>query len=116
MRISIVELVGKNALTPSDGKALCELLLPELRAGNRVEVDFGGVAVFASPFFNWGIARLLAEFSAEQLNDMLRVVNLSQNGDRTLRRSIENAKEYYAASGAQRHVIDDAVHRAAIAL
>lgn len=116
MHISVVELVGKNALTPEDGKAVYSILQPEIAAGRTVALDFSGVSVFASPFFNWGIGRLIADFPPELLNRMLKFSNIAPAGDRALRRSIDNAKEYYAEPEQKRNLIDEAVHHGAVTI
>lgn len=112
MHIKVEELVGKNALTPEDGKLVYEAVRPGLELGETVELDFAGVEVFASPFFNWGIARLVADFDAEKLNTMLCFNHLSAPGDQALRRAIENAKEYFSITESERQAIDDKVHQA----
>ncbi|WP_292870942.1 STAS-like domain-containing protein [Nostoc sp. LPT] len=35
------------------------LVYPELLAEHQVELDFAGVEIFASPFFNFAIGQLL---------------------------------------------------------
>jgi hypothetical protein len=74
-----------------------------------VELDFDGVEVVASPFFNAGIGRLLADLSPDLLNAHLRFAHLSVLADRILRRVIENARDYYAAGPDRRKEIDRVV-------
>lgn len=109
MRCTVREIVGENAITLDDGQAVFDRIKADLTAGHVVELDFDGVSIFASPFFNAAIGQLLHDFSADQLNQRLRVVNLSPVGLDVLRRVIDNAKEYYSAADyreAQRHVIE----------
>ena len=116
MKIEIRKLVSENAITLDDGVTVYELIHPELVAGHDVELDFSGVNVFASPFFNAGIGRLLADVTPSNLNCLLKISHISGVGDRILRRVVDNAKEYYAANAAERKSIDEAVHRGAITL
>lgn len=115
MYIKIKDLVGKNAMTLDDGEAVYSLIHDPLVHGETVELDFDGVEVFASPFFNAGIGRLLGDLNAETLNTKLKFDHLSSFGARVLRRVIENANEYYGASAPQRQEIDRIVHDNAIA-
>jgi hypothetical protein len=115
MHIKVKELVGENAMTLDDGEAIYARIHDPLTHGETVELDFDGVQVFASPFFNAGIGRLLGELTTDTLNARLKFVDLSDFGARVLRRVIENAKDYYAAPANQRQAIDRIVHDNAVA-
>ncbi|MDP2811848.1 MAG: STAS-like domain-containing protein [Rhodocyclaceae bacterium] len=115
MHIKVKDLVGENAMTLDDGEAIYARIHDPLTHGETVELDFDGVQVFASPFFNAGIGRLLGELTAEALNTRLKFDHLSDFGARVLRRVIENAKDYYAAPADQRRAIDRIVHDNAVA-
>ena len=60
MHINVKELVGENAMTLGDGEAIYARIHDPLIQGETVELDFDGVQLFASPFFNAGIGRLLS--------------------------------------------------------
>ena len=74
-----------------------ERIKPELAAGHAVELDFTGVAVFASPFLNAAVGQLLKDLKADDLNRLLTVTNLAHAGGEVLARVIENAKRYYSS-------------------
>ncbi|MDN5752054.1 MAG: STAS-like domain-containing protein [Nitrosospira sp.] len=114
--ISVKELVGENAITLDDGEAIFFRIHDPLIRGEMVELDFDGVEIFASPFFNAGIGRLLADVHPDNLNACLKFQHMPALGDRLLRRVIENAKEYYAANQGQREAIDHIVHEAAVSM
>jgi hypothetical protein len=97
MNCLVQETVGEDAITVDDGQTIHERIKPELLAGHEVELDFAGVDVFASPFFNAAVGQLLKDLKAEDLNRLLRVRNLNPVGNDLLRRVIENAKRYYAS-------------------
>ena len=92
------QIVGENAITLGDGQSVYDHIEPGLSAGEVIELDFSGVAVFASPFFNAAIGQLLREHSADDLNRLLRITGLNSAGYDVLRRVIENAKRYYASA------------------
>lgn len=96
MRHEILNLVGKNCITPGDGQKVYELVHPELLADRPVELDFAGVKIFASPFFNFAIGQLLRDIEPENLNRLLKVSNLNQVGKQILKLVIENSKRYYS--------------------
>jgi len=102
MRIQVRDVVGENAMTLDDGRAIFQNIHEPLLHGRDIELDFEGVKVFASPFFNAGIGALLADMRAEDLNSHLKIIHISDSGGRVLRRVIENAKDYYSSSRDQR--------------
>ncbi|WP_295454676.1 STAS-like domain-containing protein [uncultured Thiodictyon sp.] len=114
MYIKVKDLVGENAMTLADGEAIYGRIHDPLAQGEAVELDFDGVQVFASPFFNAGIGRLLADLTSETLNARLKFEHLSDFGARVLRRVIENAKDYYTANEDQRNAIDRIVRDNAV--
>ncbi|MDS4030050.1 MAG: STAS-like domain-containing protein [Candidatus Contendobacter sp.] len=103
-------------MTQEDGNAVYDLIHDPLRQGETVELDFEGVDVFASPFFNASVGRLLEDLERDALNDRLRFEHLSAFGERGLRRAIENAEEYYAASPDHRQAVDRIVQETAEAM
>jgi hypothetical protein len=98
MQCIVREIVGENAITLDDGQGVYDQIEAALSAGEVVELDFSGVAVFASPFFNAAIGQLLRDHSADDLNRLLRITGLNSAGYDVLRRVIENAKRYYASA------------------
>lgn len=98
MKCLVREIVGEDAITLEDGQAIHDRIKPELEAGHVVELDFDGVAVFASPFFNAAIGQLLRDHQPDELDRLLHVRNLSPVGADLMRRVIENAKRYYSSS------------------
>lgn len=98
MKCSVRELIGENAITLEDGQRVYDLIYPELKAGRMVDLDFSGVTVFASPFFNAGVGQLLKDIDPGKLNDLLKVGSLVPTGLNVLKRVIENAKQYYSDS------------------
>ena len=89
-----------------DGEIVYNLIHESLVHGDQVELDFDGVEIFASPFFNAGVGRLLVDLNPDALNKLLKFNHLSDFGSRVLRRVIDNAKDYYAFSTDQRNKVD----------
>lgn len=116
MHVKIKELVGVNAMTLADGEAIYHRIHDPLVEGEAVELDFEGVQVFASPFFNAAVGRLLEDLKPDALNARLKFEHLSDFGARVLRRVNDNAKEYYGASPEHRQAIDRIVRDTAAAM
>lgn len=96
MKLEICTLVGKNCMTREDGQKVYDLIHPQLLAERPVELDFTGVDIFASPFFNFAIGQLLRDISPDSLNRLLKVSHLNRVGMPILKRVIENSKQYYS--------------------
>ncbi len=104
MSYKIYEITGEYATDADSGQQVYDLIHAALLAGNSVELDFSGVNVFASAFFNFAIGQLLKDLSPDKLNELLKVVELSSNGRSILKRVIDNAKHYYSDAQYQKAV------------
>ena len=96
--VKIKTRIGKNCITIEDGQKIYQIIHKSLLKDNVVKLDFNGVEVFASPFFNTAIGQLLKDIDPESLNHNLKISSLPDSGRATLERVIENSKKYYADS------------------
>lgn len=95
MKLEIKTFVGERCVTSDDGQRVYEEIHPKLAAGETVSLDFTGVTVFASPFFNFAIGQLLKDLKPDDLNELLKVEGLLPDGGLVVQRVVKNAKEYY---------------------
>lgn len=95
MKLEIRNLVGERCVTSEDGQLVYEEIHPKLAAGEPVSLDFTGVTVFASPFFNFAIGQLLRDLEPDDLNEFLKIEGLLPDGGLVVQRVVKNAKEYY---------------------
>ncbi|MEM6518413.1 MAG: STAS-like domain-containing protein [Cyanobacteria bacterium P01_D01_bin.71] len=96
MNLKIHNITGNYAISADYGQQVYDQIHSELLDGRVVELDFSDVNVFASAFFNFAIGQLLKDISPEDLNRLVKINSLNQNGGTILRQIIENAKQYYA--------------------
>lgn len=99
MKILVTDIVGQNAISMQSGKNLYEKISKPLLSTESVELDFGGVKLFASPFFNASIGLLLKDIQVSDLQKHLSFINLSEVGRQLLNHVIANAIKYYAMEG-----------------
>jgi hypothetical protein len=104
MEIKVKDLVGENCITREDGNKIYNLLFPQLSVNRHVTLDFSGTNIFASPFFNAGIGRLLKDFKKEQLDTLLKVNNLNPIGISLLKLVIGNSAQNYQDASYQQTV------------
>lgn len=115
MKLDIYKLIGEYCITIEDGQKVYNLIYPELAAEHCVELDFTGIKVFATPFFNFAIGQLLKDLQPDNLNCLLKFTNLNSVGSQLLRRVIENAKRYYSDEHFH-NAVDEVVAQQAISL
>jgi len=97
MMLKVISVVGETCITVEDGERIYKIIHPELSFGKDVTLDFTGVSIFASPFFNAAIGQLLQDVPVEHLKSHLHFIGLSPHGNHILTRVIDNAKRYYTS-------------------
>ena len=76
MKLEIKTFVGERCVTSDDGQRVYKEIHPKLAAGESVPLDFNGVTVVASPFFNLAIGQLLRDLKPDDLNELLEVEDI----------------------------------------
>jgi STAS-like domain of unknown function (DUF4325) len=109
MKCMIQDLIGENCITQQSGQTLCDLIQPQLQAGQPVELDFTGVKRFLSVFFNFAIGQLLQTLDSDTFDRLLIVSNLTPVGQQTYDQVVSNAKRHYALDENQQTIIDSIV-------
>jgi len=96
MLVNIREIIGSDsALTPSSGELIYKVLEREISSKNPVKLDFSGIEIITSAFLNSAVGRLYSKYSSTQLNDLLFIINISNDDLQLLKKVIERAKEYF---------------------
>jgi len=93
---NVAELIeSPSALTREQGSVVYNVIVPLLRNGENITLDFVDVESLITPFLNVAIGKLYEDFSSEQLNDQLKISNLPEGTRAKFKLVIENAKKYY---------------------
>lgn len=70
---NVAELIeNPSALTREQGSVVYNVIVPLLRNGENITLDFADVESLITPFLNVAIGKLYEDFSSEQLNDQLK--------------------------------------------
>lgn len=104
MRTIFVNQMTNMALTESDGLKLRRVIENSLADSDCVELDFSGISLFATMFFNASIGHLVMSLSPEKCADIIRISNISDLGNETYRHSFENAKAIFAQYGSLKKI------------
>ncbi|AZE47722.1 hypothetical protein C4K04_2038 [Pseudomonas chlororaphis] len=97
-KIKVFELTGRNAISMQNGEKLYNALHSKLMDGQKIEINFEKVNLFASPFFNASIGLLLKDIEVGNLQKQLSVTDLSDVGRDLLNHVISNAITFYKNS------------------
>ena len=88
-KLSVKSIAGIQCGTDSDGTRLRDQLLPLLKSGEKVELDFEGVELASSTFFNASIGLAFRHFGEQFISEHVIYSNLKSRVqfvlDRTLR-------------------------------
>jgi hypothetical protein len=95
LRITIASLFGENCITAEDGEVLREKIAAALDAEQKVELDFAGVSVVSTPFFNVAVGELMRNYDRDTLNAGVVFENLSSDATSLLVRVVKNARDYF---------------------
>jgi hypothetical protein len=101
MTINVRSIIGEFAVAADDGQRMFQKMTTLLGSADVIELDFTGVRVIATPFFNAAIGRLLKDLPPEELHRKVTFSNLVPVGHDVLARVIENSKQYYSDPGAR---------------
>jgi hypothetical protein len=112
MKIIIKDEIGPRCIIKEDGQKIYERIHEPLKEGEIVTLDFGGVAQFASPFFNFAIGQLLKDIEEKDLRRLLQIENLNETGKLVVERVIENAAKYHGDVN-YRKIVDDILEQQA---
>lgn len=93
--IQVRKLIGVECLTAQDGKQLFELLSKRIKHAKPVIVDFEGVEICTTPFFNASFGRLVEHLRPEEVHEQVRCVHIKNDAKELLQRVLENADQYF---------------------
>jgi hypothetical protein len=102
MSIKVFDLSGEYAITTEDGEKLFGQLADAITRSDQIELDFTSVRVFASPFFNAAVGRLLKDRSPQDLLNLIKITNLNTVGETVLTHVIQNSEQYYRNPAARK--------------
>ena len=98
-----------SALTREQGGIIYNIIREKILGGYKVELDFQDVESLITPFLNVAIGKLYEDFSSEDLQEKLKVINIPQGKSSSFKIVIENAKKYYADKKMFNEIVEDVV-------
>lgn len=95
MTLAVKTVIGEYCLTGEQGHTLLQQYQPFFAAGETIVLDFEGVRIFVSAFFNAAVGPLLKDAPRSEITKRLKVKNLSPLGEKAMVRSLDAAERYY---------------------
>ncbi len=96
-QLKISAIIGRDtAVSSDDGEIVLKQIEECLKTECIANLDFEGISLLTTAFLNSAIAPLYNTYSSEQLNSMLRLINVEDEDRILFKKVIERAKEYFA--------------------
>jgi hypothetical protein len=95
MKVRVHKIVGHTCITYKDGDRLQREFREAFDRGDTVELDFDKTRIYETAFFNAAVASLLENYSRDELDRRLKIVNLRPAAKELLDHSLDNADRYY---------------------
>ena len=95
MKVPVHTIVGDSSVTYEDGERLQREFREAFDQGDTVELDFDKTRIFTSAFFNAAVASLLQNYSRDELERRLKIVNLPPAAKELLDHSLDTVDRYY---------------------
>ena len=86
------------AVSTEKGNEVFEIIDSFLQRREKIELDFAGINIMITAFLNAAIGRLYSkkEYTAEFLNEYLKLENVEKDDRALFKDVIQRAKEYFA--------------------
>jgi len=112
-QIRVFDIVGgPRGIDAADGQKVYEEVLAALKDGRKVRLSFDGIRMVITAFLNESVGKLYGALAAEQIDELLEIVDLLPPFQTSLEKSVEWSKAYYAdperMERALREDLDDA--------
>lgn len=97
----------ETGFSADDAGKLDTIIKPLIDKREKVVIDFEGVRIFTTLFFNTALAKYVMEIGPDEYEKLFELKNLSEVGDITYQHSLDNAKNYYVMNEKQRKNQDE---------
>jgi hypothetical protein len=95
MKVPVHQILEDACVTYKEGERLQREFREAFDRGERVELDFEKTRIFGTAFFNAGVASLLENYSRDELERRLKIVNLRPAAMELLDDSLDRADRSY---------------------
>lgn len=97
----------ETGFSAEDAEKLDAIINPIFQKREKVVIDFDGITIFTTLFFNTALGKYVMEIGPDEYGKLFELKNLSDVGEVTYQHSLDNAKNYFALSAEQRKKQDE---------
>lgn len=95
--IKINDFVSLNqGITSEEGQPIYNMIIGLLSQGEEATLDFEGVTFLTTAFLNVVIGTLYKDYTGEQLQARLHIVNANDDTMTRIKKVTDNAKSFYS--------------------
>ncbi|MBX2905891.1 MAG: STAS-like domain-containing protein [Taibaiella sp.] len=108
--VNVKEVIKSTvAVTPDAGEELYAVLRKNLKEDIETYIDFSNIDYLTSAFLNSAIGQLYSEYSREELNTHLHVLNLSENDLKIFKKVTDRARHFFKNEDLSRNDLKDII-------
>ncbi|MEP5792060.1 MAG: STAS-like domain-containing protein [Cyclobacteriaceae bacterium] len=94
--LKVSEIIGGDtAVSTDDGQKIFDLLAVSIQGKQAIAADFSGIQIMTTAFLNAAIGQLYSQFTSEELNSYLNLVNINSEDRILFKKVVERAKQYF---------------------
>lgn len=97
----------QTGFSADDAEKLDTVIRPLFDKHERITIDFEGIKIFTTLFFNTALAKYVMDIGPVEYEKLFELKNLSDVGEVTYKHSLDNAKSYYEMTEEQRKKQDE---------
>ncbi len=95
--IKAIEFI-KTGFSADDASKIGYAIEPIFNSGEKVIVDFSGITIFTTLFFNNAFTKYILKLGPDEYKLKFELKNLSELGETTYQHSFDNAVNYFNMS------------------
>ena len=99
-----------QGITSEEGEPIYKLIAESLSKGEDVTLDFEEVAFLTTAFLNVVIGALYKDYTSEQLQAKLHVLNINDETAARIKKVTTNAKSFYEDEEKFNEVVDNSIY------
>ena len=109
--LKIKDVCGPHCVGIEDGTGLFTRILPILKTGSEICLDFEDVLTITSSFLNVSVGKLFGHFKESDLEKRLTWKCSDESDNQLIKLVVRNAKEHFAKPETTRKMENDIVKR-----